>query len=443
MKGDTLVVVLFAFFIGATCVEVDQTQNEEHAAKSEVGERNEKLFNVFTIVRFKNDPCQGSSNRNGTCYTESECSDRGGSNAGSCAQGFGVCCTFISRCGASVAENCTYFESNGGETGGCSLEICPCSSNICQMRLDFINFMITGPSTSTVTIKGTLNGVITPGVDPAYTTQTQCLTDTFTVTGLSTGQNSPPTICGINTGEHMYADMENGECNSLDFQLGTGGSIPAGIDPAQIEGNRGWNIKITQIDCNSELLAPQGCTQYFYGSDSQEVRSYNFNGGNGIHLANQNQNVCVRRERGNCKICWYAKDTKDVDTNGKNASMKGGLGGDSGSECCGYGAAGTGTKGYDCLQIPGAAKGENCDPFTSADIKNADRFCGNSAGLATKKSALGDGTNTGTICTKQDPFSLQFLTDSLEANEESIADVANSQAGSGFQLTYTMSSNNC
>ena len=44
---------------------------------------------------------------------------------------------------------------------------------------------------------------------------------------------------------------------------------------------------------------------------------------------------------------------------------------------------------------------------------------------------------------KQDPFSLQFLTDSLEANEESIADVANSQAGSGFQLTYTMSSNNC
>ena len=27
-------------------------------------------------------------------------------------------------------------------------------------------------------------------------------TDSFTVTGLSTGQNSPPTICGINTGEH-------------------------------------------------------------------------------------------------------------------------------------------------------------------------------------------------------------------------------------------------
>ncbi len=30
--------------------------------------------------------------RNGTCFTEAECSSRGGTNAGSCASGFGVCC---------------------------------------------------------------------------------------------------------------------------------------------------------------------------------------------------------------------------------------------------------------------------------------------------------------------------------------------------------------
>ena len=44
MKGDTLVVVLFAFFIGATCVEVDQTQNE--------GNDLELYLVVKTFLRF-------------------------------------------------------------------------------------------------------------------------------------------------------------------------------------------------------------------------------------------------------------------------------------------------------------------------------------------------------------------------------------------------------
>ena len=43
-------------------------------------------------------------------------------------------------------------------------------------------------------------------------------------------------------------------------------------------------LQITQIECDSDIRAPQGCTQYFYGSDSQQVRSYNFNGGQGLHL---------------------------------------------------------------------------------------------------------------------------------------------------------------
>ena len=42
--------------------------------------------------------------------------------------------------------------------------------------------------------------------------------------------------------------------------------------------------QVTQIDCNSDLRAPQGCTQWFYGSNSQLVRSFNFNAGAGIHL---------------------------------------------------------------------------------------------------------------------------------------------------------------
>jgi len=437
MRLQNAFVGLFALVSLASCFATQETLESENVDAQELGERNEKLFNVFTIVRFKNDPCQGSSNRNGTCYTENECSNKGGTNAGSCAQGFGVCCVFVQGCGASVAENCTYFESSTAQAGQCSLEVCPCSSGICQMRLDFITFMITGPSTSSVTIKGTTAGVVTPNNGKEYSQQTQCLTDTFTVTGPRTGQNRPPTICGVNTMEHMYADMEEDGCNQLDFQLGA-----TGID-AQIPQNRQWNIKITQIECNSDLRAPQGCTQYFYGSNSQEVRSYNWDNGNGLHLANQNQNVCIRRERGNCKICWYAKDVKDVDTNGNNANMVGKIGaGASGTQqCCTYQVAGDGESGYDCIEIPGAQSGTMCAQFGTASAKNANRFCGNSGGLAKQKDAAA--ANTATICTKSEPFSLQFITDQFEAKNEAIGDVAANQPGSGFQLTFFMSSNNC
>jgi len=37
-------------------------------------------------------------------------------------------------CGATSSENCTYFASTAGETGQCCATICPCGSNICQVR---------------------------------------------------------------------------------------------------------------------------------------------------------------------------------------------------------------------------------------------------------------------------------------------------------------------
>ena len=56
---------------------------------------------------------------------------------------------------------------------------------------------------------------------------------------------------------------------------------------------------MTQYSCDYNNLAPTGCTQYYFGAQTDTVQTYNFDGGQ--HLANQNQNICVRRERGNCK----------------------------------------------------------------------------------------------------------------------------------------------
>ena len=51
--------------------------------------------NLFylSMSRFKNEACTGTGTKNGTCYTSEECDAKGGTHEGSCADGFGVCCT--------------------------------------------------------------------------------------------------------------------------------------------------------------------------------------------------------------------------------------------------------------------------------------------------------------------------------------------------------------
>ena len=44
-----------------------------------------------------------------------------------------------------------------------------------QMRLDFSNFVITGPSTATATVGKALHGVINDDSGKEFTYQTQCL----------------------------------------------------------------------------------------------------------------------------------------------------------------------------------------------------------------------------------------------------------------------------
>ena len=53
------------------------------------------VFSPFNIVQFRNDECQGegaASGESGICYTQEECSSRGGRASGNCAAGFGKCC---------------------------------------------------------------------------------------------------------------------------------------------------------------------------------------------------------------------------------------------------------------------------------------------------------------------------------------------------------------
>ena len=93
---------------------------------------------IFQVVRFPNDVCAASSGLNGTCYTASECTSKGGSASGSCASSFGVCCVFSLSCGATTSQNNTYATistfSTTSDSDPCTYTYCKCSTDVCKLR---------------------------------------------------------------------------------------------------------------------------------------------------------------------------------------------------------------------------------------------------------------------------------------------------------------------
>merc|ERR1711874_555394 len=235
-------------------------QDEEHSLKT-TQERDPKL-SVFQVVKFANGICKGSS-RNGTCYTAAECSNIGGTKDGTCADGFGVCCIVILTTSGSSSVNNTYIYKASGTTyssGDHKYTICPCSDNICRIRFDFNTFTIASPNTGF----GTIYAASTIGTYPVGNSANigDCVTDTFFIN--SPYGRSTPTICGVNSGQHMYVDTTDGECVDAHYGLGGGTSSTRALD-----------IRVSQFVCGDEMGGPTGCLQY-YTSSSGKIRSFNF-----------------------------------------------------------------------------------------------------------------------------------------------------------------------
>ena len=128
------------------------------------------------------------------------------------------------------------------------------------MRLDFTNFVISGPSTLTASLGKQTAGVAI-GAGVAFSLRGNCFTDSFTVSGAP----GVPELCGTLTGEHskcillsglflpmtlfkvksnvncssftVYFDADN-ECHDLSFNVGQAG---IGVTAAA---TRSFNIKV-------------------------------------------------------------------------------------------------------------------------------------------------------------------------------------------------------
>ncbi|XP_059081645.1 uncharacterized protein LOC131879360 [Tigriopus californicus] len=279
-----------ALLFGTLCIGHGFGDNNRTSGSVRQG----KLFSLFNVVNFKNGPCPSSSSigsgnsgrRNGTCYTAAECATRGGSASGNCAAGFGVCCVFYLNAGQTTSQNCTYIRNDNfpgtlQTTNAQSFTIQKCSCDVCYLRLDFLTFTIRGQVDSEEIMGGVCG-------------------DSFKVTS---GSNEPhPTICGENSGQHMYVDMGRG-CSGtalLDFSFTDASSI------------RLFEIKATQVECNSRSSPPDGCLQYH--TDLQgRFTTFNFAPTDNNHLGDQNYGICVRQELGYCcieyQVCPEVLDT--------------------------------------------------------------------------------------------------------------------------------------
>lgn len=62
------------------------------------GIRPPSMAGIVNLLRFQNTACHNDQDESGTCLAEAECSRRAGISIGTCANGWGACCSFkVSR----------------------------------------------------------------------------------------------------------------------------------------------------------------------------------------------------------------------------------------------------------------------------------------------------------------------------------------------------------
>ena len=149
---------------------------------------------------------QLSSTTYGTCYTSTTCSTKTGTADGNCAAGFGVCCLVTSStCGTTISTNTSYIRNPGYPssytptyTGSCEFKVSKVFDDICQLRLDF----------------QTMSG---------FAASVGVCSDSFKTEG-QTGKN-PPSICGTNTGYHMYTEFGATSDDSITVTIATSSTM--------------------------------------------------------------------------------------------------------------------------------------------------------------------------------------------------------------------------
>jgi len=382
-------------------------------------------FSIFQIIKFANEPCTGNT-RNGTCFTKQECEDQGGTESGSCADGFGTCCSVVLEEGGSSSLNQSYMvqaSTTTLATGPMTYTICPCSSDVCRIRFDFTQFMLTAPFAPA-------DGAGTAADGATAFATGDCLVDTFKITG---PQGGSPVICGTNEGQHMIIDTDGSSCVTVDFGIGGGTAT------------RQWDIMTTQYRCGEEAGGPQGCLQW-HMTNAGSFRSFNFPrqergaavSDDVVHLSSQRYSICIRKPADTTQICYIPCTVPGANPDVQDTQQSFGLSiaaGDSQS------AVGVTECSQDYIEIIGGTTAMNVAMSIAGDNS---LWCGRSFNPATGITS----DTVASVCTSNAPFKVRVNFDENEfapnANPATIDTAAtdgefvNRPGGIiGFSLCYT------
>jgi len=385
-------------------------------------------FSIFQIIKFANEPCTGNT-RNGTCFTKQECEDQGGTESGSCADGFGTCCSVVLEEGGSSSLNQSYMvqaSTTSLATGPMTYTICPCSSDVCRIRFDFTQFMLTAPFAPAAGAGMGADGAT------AFATG-DCLVDTFKITG---PQGGSPVICGTNEGQHMIIDTDGSSCVTVDFGIGGGTAT------------RQWDIMTTQYRCGEEAGGPQGCLQW-HMTNAGSFRSFNFPrqergaavSDDVVHLSSQRYSICIRKPADRTHICYIPCSVPGIAPDDPDAQQSFGLSiaaGDSQS------AVGVTECSQDYIEIIGGTTQANAQGGMITG--DASLWCGRSFNPVTGQDSAA--ANVASVCTSNAPFKVRVNFDENEFATNADPTIADTAATDGefatrpggiigFSLCYT------
>merc|ERR1712183_1130549 len=203
-----------------------------------------------------------------------------------------------------------------------------------------------------------------------------CNTDSLSIS--SPGSSSPPIICGYNTGQHMFVTASS-SCNTVTIDIDTGSTTTT----------RKWQMKVTQYECGSMMMPDNNCLQY-HTAASGTIASFNWDttattvaATTSFHLSSQFYDICIRRARSFCSVCYQPVIT--------TATVSYGLGGgkpDAGTSSTVVNAVGSLCTGIDVASTTAANERSFGDyleivnaqapaqPGTAAGVLGINRMCG-------------------------------------------------------------------